>query len=204
VPQMYEVSTPRLDQLDASFLKSPRVPYVLLEYSGNGAQYTLWTPPATYNCLLTDYTIVKSVDGVVLFRWHPRATTTRPAGTRSMAVGHWVDIPRCTAGSAVASFDLHLTVAARLTELLFRDPPVFMDLKVGTSTIGPFQFVWALAPGWTQCQRIRELTIALEPIGQSTSVNRAISAIRLIGPSGMFKTGSGGSVPAHLSCTVDG
>ena len=58
-----------------------------------------------------------------------------------------MDIPRCTAGSTIASFDLHLTVAARLTEFQFRDPPVFIDLKVGTSTIDPFQFVWALASG---------------------------------------------------------
>ena len=204
VPQMYEVSTPRLDQLDASFLKSHRVPYVLLEYSGNGSQYTLWTPPATYNSLLTDYTIVQSIDGFVLFRWHPRATTTRPAGTKSMAIGHWVDIPRCTAGSTIASFNLHLTAAAQLTELLFRDPPVSIDLKVGTTTIGPFQFVWALASGGLNLSGYVSSPSQLEPIGQSKSVNPAISAIRVIGPSGMFTTGSGGSVPVHLSCTVDG
>ncbi len=204
VPQMYEVSTPQLDQLDASFLKSKRIPYVLLEYSGNGGQYTLWTPPATYNSLLTDYTIVQSIDGLVLFHWHPRVTTTRPAGTRSMVIGHWVDIPRCTVGSTIASFNLQLTPAARLTEFLFRDPAVFIDLKVGASTIGPFQFVWALASGGLNVSGYVNSPSQLEPIGQSKSANRAISAIRIIGPSGMFTTGSGGSVPVHLNCTVDG
>jgi uncharacterized membrane protein len=204
VPQMYQANTPQLDQLDATFLRTRRVPYVLLQYSGNGSQYNLWSPPAVYNELLTDYTMVRSVDGVVLFHRHPRSTTTRQSAVRSMVIGQWMAVPRCSTGSTFASFTLNLSLAGRLTEFAFRDPPVSIDLKVGGSTVGPFPFVWAVAPEGLNVSGYVSSGAHMEPIGQPKSANPAITALRINAPTGMFKTTAGGSVPVTLRCTVDG
>jgi uncharacterized membrane protein len=206
VPQMYQANTPQLDQLDASFLRTSRVPYVLLQYGSNGSngsQYTVWSPPAVYNELLTDYTLVRYVDGVALFHRHPRPTTTRPSAVRSMVIGQWMAVPRCSTGSTFASFTLNLSLAGRLTEFAFRDPPVSVDLKVAGSTVGPFPFVWAVASEGLNVSGYVSSGAHLEPIGQPKSANPAITALRVNAPTGMFKTGQHGSVPVTLRCIVD-
>lgn len=204
VPQMYQANTPQLDQLDASYLRASRVPYVLLQYAGNGGQYNLWSPPAVYNELLTDYTMVRYVDGVALFHLHPRSTTSRPLAVRSMVIGQWTAVRRCATGSTFASFTLNLSLAGRVTEFAFRDPPVSIDLKVGRATVGPFPFVWAVATEGLNVSGYVSSAAHLEPIGQPKSANPPITALRVNAPTGMFKTEQGGSVPVTLRCTVDG
>lgn len=144
VAQTYSAYTPMLDNLDANYLRTADVPFVLLQFTDIDDRYLLWSAPATYDELLSRYTLIARGNGYLLFKLgQPAHSFLEWTESSSMVIGHWSDVPRCVGGSSTASFEMKPTLRGALESLVFRYPAVNAFVRVGGMAIGPYRFVWS-------------------------------------------------------------
>lgn len=200
VSQLYSAYTSQLDHLDASFLQAQRIPFVLMQTFDMDGRYNFWTAPATYNEILSNYSIVDSGNQYVLFKLQPRTTTAVKRSTSELRVGQWITVPSCSKGSTTVSFTLHLTTFTALVGFAYRLPTVYVYMRLNGAVLGPYRFVWPLAPDGLNLSNYLYSGVRWAPSGVPRYGNETFNMFKIIAPSGMFTGGTQGTATASFFC----
>jgi hypothetical protein len=190
VIQGYSAYSPFLDQWNAAiFLSSERAPqYVVLGYNSIDGRLPWFDMPATWRAVATHYRFVAR-DPVGEWALLERRSTPVPVAERTRAsvearVGEWVQVPD-DAALMVAVPHLSLSAKGALAKLLFRLPPIEIDLESTTGDLFHFRLVAATAG---QGLMIGRVPITSEDVVRLLEGNQipAMARFRIVGPGARY------------------
>ena len=122
--------------------------FVVAEYASIDMRHPLLDAPATVREILRNYTLL---DGqtrpgrLLLRRTAPRFPETLRVGPIAKGrTGEWVDVPS-TKRLLFAELDMYLTTRGRISEAVFRVPPVSIEVVYGDGRHETYRFVPATA-----------------------------------------------------------
>ena len=134
VIQSFSAYTAELAKLNAAHLRSPNAPEnILFDVGGIMRRFPSSDDGFSWPELLTRYDI-RDVSGkyvVMKRRQTPREYSLTVADARTSQVNEWTALPKRVADSPIwMQIDMHPTLLGRLMSILFRLPPLYMELEM--------------------------------------------------------------------------
>ncbi len=148
VLQGYSAYSPYLDDLDASYLQSPRAPkYLVYQSSTIDGRDAAFDPPQATLALLCGYrSLYKTQVWQLLVKGPDRCGAPVPVRSVAVKLGQMVDVPQPGRDEVVtAEISVDAPVRAKVEGLLLKPPPVYVDLRDQAGS-GTYRFVAATGP----------------------------------------------------------
>lgn len=147
VLQLYSAYTPTLDRRSAEHYSGAEAPaFVLLQFADIDDRHPIMGAPATWRALLTHYEVLSvRLDHAVQVallgkRDRPLNERGRVVGRDRFVMGDWVRVPGAR-GLLFGRLALIPSTAGRLTSIVWRIPPVYIELELGNGDHGVYRFV---------------------------------------------------------------
>ncbi|MEM7481062.1 MAG: hypothetical protein AAF481_07785 [Acidobacteriota bacterium] len=132
--QLYTAYTAELDHRTAGHFAGDSAPrHLLVHFDAIDRRHLLWDTPATWRTLLSHYRIARQVAEPNLLMLTRRNRPTA-LSDRLLAAGQlgseWIPVPRSEPNEALfAELEFRPTVVGRLSAVLWRIPPVYLEME---------------------------------------------------------------------------
>jgi hypothetical protein len=147
--QSYTVYTPELQRINQAFLDGPRSPqWILLEVGSIDGRLPMADDASSHLAVLRHYRPVLEEKNFLLLKRREVSAASPPliAAWRDAAFDQWIDVPSVGAGQ-VASIELRPSLLGKLAALVFREPPVQIEVEDDQQVRKTFRFVRTQAQG---------------------------------------------------------
>lgn len=145
VLQTYSIYTPFLDQWSADHYAKENAPdFLIIEFVDIDGRHLMLDVPSSWRKILENYDLVdkEPEKGALLLQRKSilYKDVLRTLGYENSAVGEWVDIPSSDK-IVFASIDMRLRPIGVIMKLLFRIPPVNIDLLYDSGRIASYRII---------------------------------------------------------------
>lgn len=132
IAQTYSAYTPYLDHLDARQLASPSgASRIVVSFTEIDRRYLVWDPPAVWGTVLSRYSCSATQgESAVLDRSSPRWRGLAPIGSATAHLGQWLSVPTAPGKYEFADIDIASSPVGAVAGLLFRQTPIFANLRL--------------------------------------------------------------------------
>jgi hypothetical protein len=177
--QTFMAFTGYLDRLNGNFFRGVSAPpFVLAVYTDIDDRNPLQATPATWQALLDNYDLTAGPDpqGRMLLtrRTNARTPNYRDSGVTASAVDRWVEVPP---GGLVRDVRvwMRLNPIGRLARILFRVPPLKIEMEMESGETASYRFLAATAPNGIRVRSVVESSRDLVELfngGQGPAIRR--------------------------------
>ncbi|MEW6771942.1 MAG: hypothetical protein AB1330_11240 [Bacillota bacterium] len=143
--QTYSIYTPFLDHWSADHYAEENAPdFLIIEFADIDGRHLMLDAPASWHKILQNYDLLakEPEKGTLLLRKKPilHNDVLKTIGYQNDAVGEWLDIPSSDK-IVFASINMTLRPIGEITKMLFRIPPVNIDLLYDSGRIASYRII---------------------------------------------------------------
>jgi len=151
VLQWYAGASQAIDLWSAAHYRSPAAPdYLIVEFHDIDGRHPLWGLPATWQAVLRRYRVVETLreHNTLLLKksGRPVLETAPVVDQVTVPLRQWIEVPR-SGPPLLAALRLRLGAWGALRKLLFRIPPVLLELETRSGARRRYRMLPATAAG---------------------------------------------------------